>query len=62
MVVAFRRARRNASSSRSAASTSDGPEVALPGDRGEVAKAHGGRAGVDNRPGEGATFWMALPR
>lgn len=27
-----------------------------------IAKAHGGRAGVDNRPGEGATFWMALPR
>jgi signal transduction histidine kinase len=27
-----------------------------------VARAHGGSAGVDNRPGEGATFWLRLPR
>ena len=27
-----------------------------------VARAHGGRAGVDNRPGEGATFWLEVPR
>jgi signal transduction histidine kinase len=26
-----------------------------------VAEAHGGRAGVDNRPPEGATFWMTIP-
>jgi signal transduction histidine kinase len=27
-----------------------------------VAKAHDGTAGVTNRPGTGATFWMRLPR
>jgi two-component system, OmpR family, sensor kinase len=27
-----------------------------------VAEAHGGSAGVDNRPGEGATFWIRVPR
>ncbi len=27
-----------------------------------VATAHGGAAGVDNQPSEGATFWIALPR
>jgi signal transduction histidine kinase len=27
-----------------------------------IAEAHGGRAGVDNRPGEGATFWITVPR
>jgi signal transduction histidine kinase len=27
-----------------------------------VAQSHGGRAGVDNRPGEGATFWLQVPR
>ena len=27
-----------------------------------IAKAHGGGAGVDNRPGEGATFWLTIPR
>lgn len=27
-----------------------------------VAEAHGGSAGVDNRPGEGATFWLRIPR
>jgi signal transduction histidine kinase len=27
-----------------------------------IAEAHGGRAGVDNRPGEGATFWIDVPR
>jgi signal transduction histidine kinase len=27
-----------------------------------VALAHGGTAGVDNRPSEGATFWIMLPR
>ena len=27
-----------------------------------VPGAHGGRAGVDNRPGEGATFWLEVPR
>ena len=26
-----------------------------------IAEAHGGRAGVDNRPGVGATFWISLP-
>jgi signal transduction histidine kinase len=26
-----------------------------------IAEAHGGRAGVDNRPGEGATFWITVP-
>jgi signal transduction histidine kinase len=26
-----------------------------------IAEGHGGRAGVDNRPGEGATFWIELP-
>jgi signal transduction histidine kinase len=27
-----------------------------------IARAHGGLAGVDNRPGRGATFWVELPR
>jgi signal transduction histidine kinase len=27
-----------------------------------IAKAHGGQAGVINRPGRGATFWIRLPR
>jgi signal transduction histidine kinase len=27
-----------------------------------IARAHGGAAGVDNRPGEGATFWVRIPR
>ncbi|CAN5253925.1 hypothetical protein BH20ACT5_BH20ACT5_03640 [soil metagenome] len=27
-----------------------------------IARAHGGEAGVDNRPGEGATFWLRVPR
>ncbi len=27
-----------------------------------VAEAHGGRAGVQNRPGAGATFWLRVPR
>jgi signal transduction histidine kinase len=27
-----------------------------------IAKAHGGMAGVENRPGEGATFWLTIPR
>jgi signal transduction histidine kinase len=27
-----------------------------------IAQAHGGAAGVDNRPGEGATFWLTIPR
>lgn len=27
-----------------------------------IAEAHGGRAGVDNRPGDGATFWVHVPR
>lgn len=26
-----------------------------------IAEAHGGQAGVRNRPGEGATFWIRLP-
>ena len=26
-----------------------------------IARAHGGIAGVDNRPGRGATFWVELP-
>jgi signal transduction histidine kinase len=27
-----------------------------------IAEAHGGTAGVDNRPGEGATFWIRVPK
>lgn len=27
-----------------------------------IARAHGGEAGVDNRPGSGATFWIRVPR
>lgn len=27
-----------------------------------IAEAHGGAAGVDNRTGEGATFWVTFPR
>ena len=27
-----------------------------------IARAHGGSAGVDNRPGDGATFWVRIPR
>jgi two-component system, OmpR family, sensor kinase len=27
-----------------------------------IAEAHGGVAGVTNRPGQGATFWMRVPR
>lgn len=27
-----------------------------------IAEAHAGVAGVDNRPGEGATFWIRVPR
>jgi signal transduction histidine kinase len=27
-----------------------------------IAEAHGGSAGVDNRPGDGTTFWVRLPR
>jgi signal transduction histidine kinase len=27
-----------------------------------IAEAHGGAAGVVNRPGQGATFWIRLPR
>jgi len=27
-----------------------------------IAEAHGGSAGVENRPGEGATFWLRVPR
>lgn len=27
-----------------------------------IAEGHGGRAGVDNRPGKGATFWIEVPR
>ena len=26
-----------------------------------IAEAHGGSAGVDNRPGDGATFWIRVP-
>jgi signal transduction histidine kinase len=26
-----------------------------------IARAHGGEAGVDNHPGEGATFWILIP-
>ncbi len=28
----------------------------------QIARAHGGEAGVDNRPGQGATFWVRIPR
>jgi two-component system OmpR family sensor kinase len=27
-----------------------------------IAEAHGGAAGVRNRPGEGATFWVRVPK
>ncbi len=27
-----------------------------------IARAHGGGAGLDNRPGSGATFWISVPR
>ena len=27
-----------------------------------VAEAHGGSAGIDNRPGRGVTFWVRVPR
>jgi signal transduction histidine kinase len=27
-----------------------------------IARAHGGEAGVINRPGKGATFWLTIPR
>lgn len=27
-----------------------------------IAEAHGGLTGVENRPGDGATFWVRLPR
>ena len=27
-----------------------------------IARAHGGSAGVDNRPGKGATFWLTIPK
>jgi len=27
-----------------------------------IARAHGGSAGVENRPGDGATFWVRIPR
>ena len=27
-----------------------------------IARAHGGEAGVENRPGRGATFWIRIPR
>jgi signal transduction histidine kinase len=27
-----------------------------------IARAHEGRAGVDNQPGKGATFWLEVPR
>jgi len=27
-----------------------------------IARAHGGEAGLDNRPGAGATFWVRVPR
>jgi signal transduction histidine kinase len=27
-----------------------------------IARAHGGEAGIVNRPGHGATFWIRIPR
>ena len=27
-----------------------------------IARAHGGEAGAENRPGEGVTFWLSIPR
>jgi signal transduction histidine kinase len=27
-----------------------------------IARAHGGEAGADNRPGYGVTFWLRIPR
>jgi signal transduction histidine kinase len=27
-----------------------------------IARAHGGQAGADNRPGQGVTFWIRIPR
>jgi signal transduction histidine kinase len=40
---------------------SDGTGLGLAIVRG-IAEAHGGTAGLTNRPGEGATFWIRLPR
>lgn len=28
----------------------------------QIARAHGGESGVANRPGQGATFWLRIPR
>lgn len=43
------------------ASRSPGSGLGLAIVRG-IAEAHGGRAGCDNRPGTGATFWVTVPR
>jgi len=41
--------------------SSDGTGLGLAIVRG-IAEAHEGHAGIDNRPGRGATFWIRLPR
>jgi signal transduction histidine kinase len=40
---------------------SDGSGLGLAIVRG-IAEAHGGTAGMENRPGQGATFWIRLPQ
>lgn len=42
-------------------SPTGGTGLGLPIVRG-IARAHGGQAGVVNRPGRGATFWIRIPR
>jgi signal transduction histidine kinase len=45
----------------SGSSSSGGTGLGLAIVRG-IARAHGGEAGVANRPGVGATFWIRIPR
>jgi signal transduction histidine kinase len=45
----------------STGSSRGGMGLGLPIVRG-IARAHGGEAGVENRPGHGATFWIRIPR
>ena len=45
----------------STGSSPGGTGLGLPIVRG-IARAHGGEAGVVNRPGRGATFWIRIPR
>jgi signal transduction histidine kinase len=45
----------------STGSSRGGMGLGLPIARG-IARAHGGEAGVENRPGHGVTFWIRIPR